>query len=103
MTIDDFTPINGRILLEVLLENSAYEGVIHRLDAGQEKSNLAIVKAVDSSYTGDIPLAIKVGDVVMFNKHSGTVWKLDRFNKDEPEYRIIKYEDIFGILRWQPS
>lgn len=101
MHIEDLIPINGRIVIEVLKDDSVYNGVIVRLDAGQEKSNLGIVKAIDTGYNGEAPLRIEVGDTVMFNKHSGSVIKLDRFEDKSPEYRVIKQDDVFGIIKCQ--
>jgi co-chaperonin GroES (HSP10) len=97
MDISRFEPVNGRLLIEVLPDDSVYDGAIVRLDMGQEKSNLAVVKAVSKVYNEDAP-AIPVGATVLFNKHSGSIIRLDRFDDNSPEYRVIKTQDILGLI-----
>jgi len=62
----------------------------------QDKSFDAVVVAVGEGYfidNGDvIPLEVKVGDVVMFSKHSGTELIID-----DEEYLIFNESELLGI------
>jgi co-chaperonin GroES (HSP10) len=98
MTIDQFTPVNDRILIEVIADEAQkYEGMLAVIDRTQEKSNLAIVKKVSAGYNGTTPF--QVGDKVMFLRHAGTVFKLDHFDAKATEYRLVKDVDILGIIK----
>lgn len=86
-------PLNGRILIEVVTEEEKYEGMIELTMGAKEKSNIALVKTLPIGYTSEsVPL--KEGDKVIFNLNSGSILVLDKFNKDVPEFRLIKEDDI---------
>jgi co-chaperonin GroES (HSP10) len=98
MNIEDITPLHDRVVIHVLPETQEYDGMLDLSAAKtQESSNIALIITLPVGYneTG----LLSVGRKVLFNRHSGTVIKLDRFDKHAPEYRLIKEEDIQAILK----
>lgn len=91
MHVDQLVPLNDRILIEVIPdETQKYEGMIAVQETAQEKSNIAVVKAVPPMYNS----YVQVGDKVVFNRHAGSVFKTDHFDKSAPEFRLIKESDL---------
>lgn len=41
-----------------------------------------------------VPLSVKIGDIVYFNKYSST-----KFNYDGVDYYLLREEDIYGYIR----
>lgn len=96
MQASNIRPLNGRIFIKVLDEVEEYKGAIELAPTGQEKSNIALVERLPVNYVSANPL--KVGDKVIFNRHSGSVLNFDKFAKNAPEYRLIKEEDILCLI-----
>lgn len=92
MTQEQIQPTNDRILIEVLDETQEYGGAIELAPTSKEPSQIAEVKRVYNE--GDFT----EGDKVIFNRHSGAVIVLDKFNINAPEYRLIKKEDIYAKI-----
>ena len=92
-----FRPLHDRVLIEVLDSEEKTSGGIIIPDTAKEKPQEGKVVAVGSgSRTEDgktIPMDVKVGDLVLFGKWSGTEVKM---NGDE--YLIMKESDIMGII-----
>jgi len=93
-----FRPLHDRVLIKVLDGEEKTSGGIIIPDTAKEKPQEGEVVAVGSgarSEDGKItPMDVKVGDIVLFGKWSGTEVKID--NK---EYSIMKESDIMGITK----
>tara|TARA_E500000178_G_C16877637_1_gene687441 strand:- start:55 stop:351 length:297 start_codon:yes stop_codon:yes gene_type:complete len=93
-----FRPLHDRVLIKVLDSEEKTAGGIIIPDSAKEKPQEGEVVAVGQglkSESGKIsPLDVKVGDVVLFGKWSGTEVKIDG-----KEYSIMKESDIMGISK----
>ena len=93
-----FRPLHDRVLIEVLDSEEKTAGGIIIPDTAKEKPQEGEVVAVGPGAKNDAgklsPMDVKVGDIVLFGKWSGTEVKID--NK---EYSIMKESDIMGISK----
>ena len=93
-----FRPLHDRVLIEVLEGEEKTAGGIIIPDTAKEKPQEGKVVAVGAgARTEDgkiIPMDVKIGDLVLFGKWSGTEVKID--GKD---YSIMKESDIMGITK----
>ena len=93
-----FRPLHDRVLIKVLDSEEKTSGGIIIPDTAKEKPQEGEVVAVGSgsrSEDGKIsPLDVKIGDIVLFGKWSGTEVKIDG-----TEYSIMKESDIMGIVK----
>jgi chaperonin GroES len=93
-----FRPLHDRVLIEVLDSEEKTSGGIIIPDTAKEKPQEGKVVAIGSgARTEDgkiIPMDVKVGDLVLFGKWSGTEVKIDG-----KEYSIMKESDIMGISK----
>ena len=91
-----FRPLHDRVLIEVLDGEEKTSGGIIIPDTAKEKPQEGKVVAIGSGTRTDdgkiIPMDVKVGDLVLFGKWSGTEVKIDG-----KEYSIMKESDIMGI------
>ncbi|MBI5097659.1 MAG: co-chaperone GroES [Nitrospirae bacterium] len=92
-----FKPLKDRLLVQYSDEPEKSSGGIYIPDSAKEKPQKGEVIAVGpGKITEDGKLQkmeIKVGDVVLFEKYSGS-----KINIDNEEYLIIKEDDILGII-----
>lgn len=90
-------PLGDRILVEVLEAEEKTKGGILLPDNAKEKPQQAKVVAVGKGRVSDegkrIELEVKVGDIVLFGKYSGTELKIDG-----QELMMLKEEDVLGIV-----
>ncbi|MBI4583385.1 MAG: co-chaperone GroES [Planctomycetes bacterium] len=91
-------PLSDRVIIrpEEPVERSA--GGIYLPDTAKEKPARGKVIAVGAGRlvekTGErLPLAIKVGDQVLYGKYSGSEVKVNGI-----EYTIVKEQEILGVL-----
>ena len=93
-----FRPLHDRVLIKVLESEEKTSGGIIIPDTAKEKPQEGEVVAVGPGATNEAgklaPMAVKVGDVVLFGKWSGTDVKIDG-----KEYSIMKESDIMGISK----
>ena len=93
-----FSPLHDRVLIEVLDSEEKTSGVIIIPDTAKEKPQEGkVVAVVPVAKTDDgkiIPMDVKIGDLVLFGKWSGTEVKIDG-----TEYSIMKESDIMGISK----
>ncbi len=93
-----FRPLHDRVLIEISDGEEKTSGGIIIPDTAKEKPQEGEVVAVGSgarTEDGKItPMDVKVGDIVLFGKWSGTEVKID--SKD---YSIMKESDIMGISK----
>ena len=87
-----FRPLHDRVLIKVLESEEKTAGGIIIPDTAKEKPQKATVVAVAKG-TKDNPMTVKVGDVVLYGKYSGTELKFD--GKD---YLIMSEKDILAIV-----
>ena len=93
-----FRPLHDRVLIKVLDSEEKTAGGIIIPDTAKEKPQEGEVVAVGSGAKNEegkvSPMDVKLGDIVLFGKWSGTEVKID--NK---EYNIMKETDIMGISK----
>ena len=91
-----FRPLHDRVLIKVLDSEEKTAGGIIIPDTAKEKPQEGEVVAIGPGIKNDqgklSPLDVKVGDIVLFGKWSGTDVKIDG-----REYSIMKEADIMGI------
>jgi len=91
-------PLQDRILVKRLEEKETKKGGIIIPDTAKEKPQEAEVIAVGPGKVTDDgkrqPMAVKVGDKILFGKYSGSEVKLG-----DEEYLIMREEDVLGILQ----
>ena len=90
-------PLQDRILVQRVEEETKTKGGIIIPDTAKEKPAEGKVKAVGNGKIGDdgkrVALEIKVGDRILFGKYSGTEVKIDG-----EEYLIMREDDVLGVI-----
>jgi len=90
-------PLKDRVLIKRLEEDQKTSGGLIIPDTAKEKPAkgevIAIGKGETDSNGNTIPMEVKVGDKVLFEKWSGNEIKID-----DQEFVIVKEIDIMGIL-----
>jgi chaperonin GroES len=92
-----FRPLHDRVLVRRVDAEAKSAGGIIIPDTAKEKPIQGEIVAVGPggrTETGDLqPLDVKVGDLVLFGKWSGTEVKVDG-----EEMLIMKESDLFGVV-----
>ena len=90
-------PLGERIVIKVVEETEQTTGGIFIPDSAKEKPQKGEVVAVGTGKTMENgekePMEVKVGDVVLFAKYSGTDVKVG-----DVEYKIISVKDALAII-----
>jgi chaperonin GroES len=90
-------PLHDRILVERVEEEEKTKTGIIIPDAAREKQQKGKIVAVGKGRVTDkgdvIPLDVKVGDVVLFEKYGGEELKID-----DKEYVILKEDGVVGVV-----
>jgi chaperonin GroES len=90
-------PLQDRILVKRVEEETTTKGGIIIPDSAKEKPAEGRIVAVGNGKLGDdgkrIPLELKEGDLVLFGKYSGTEVKIEG-----EEYMIMREDDILGVV-----
>ena len=93
----EIRPLGDRVVIKPLEAEEATEGGIILPDTAKEKSQEGKIVAVGKGKVlegGNIqPVEVKVGDKVLYDKHSGTEIKLDG-----DEHLITSEEDILAVI-----
>ena len=93
----NFRPLHDRVLVQPLDGEEKTAGGIIIPDTAKEKPSEGKIIAVGpGAKTEDgkiLPMEVKVGDLVLFGKWSGTEVKINGV-----EYSIMKESDIMGIM-----
>ena len=93
-----FRPLHDRVLIKVLDSEEKTSGGIIIPDTAKEKPQEGEIVAVGPGAINDVgkltPMDVKVGDIVLFGKWSGTEVKIDG-----KEYSIMKESDIMGVSK----
>ena len=91
-------PLHDRVLIKVLDSEEKTSGGIIIPDTAKEKPQEGEIVAVGPGAINDggklTPMDVKVGDIVLFGKWSGTEVKIDG-----KEYSIMKESDIMGVSK----
>lgn len=97
-----FKPLHDRVVVRRIEEDQRTAGGIIIPDSAKEKPQQGEVIAVGSGARNEtgalVPLDVKVGDLVLFGKWSGTEVKING-----EELLIMKESDILGILENTPG
>ncbi len=90
-------PLQDRILVQRVEEETKTKGGIIIPDTAKEKPAEGVVKAVGNGKVGDdgkrVALEIKVDDRILFGKYSGTEVKIEG-----EEYLIMREDDVLGVI-----
>lgn len=85
-------PLADRVLVEPAAAEQKTAGGIIIPDTAKEKPQKGIVVAVGNGKK-DEPMTVKVGDLVLYGKYSGT-----EINVDGKDYLIMRESDILAII-----
>ena len=92
-----FRPLNDRVLVEALDQESKTKGGIIIPDTAKEKPQQGkVIAAGPGARTEDgklQPMGVKAGDKILFGKWSGTEVKIDG-----DDLIIMKESDVLGVL-----
>jgi chaperonin GroES len=83
-----FKPLKDRVFVSYTEELEKTAGGIYIPDAAKEKPQKGKIESIGNEVKG-----VKVGDVILFDKYSGS-----KINIDNVEYLILKEEDILGVF-----
>ncbi len=90
-------PLHDRVLVKRLGEEEVTKGGIIIPDSAKEKPIKGEVVAAGPGKTDDsgkkIPMSVKAGDKVLFNKYAGTEIKLDGV-----EHLVMREDDILAVI-----
>ncbi len=90
-------PLQDRILVKRVEEETTTKGGIIIPDTAKEKPIEGKIEAVGKGRVGDdgkrIPLDVKKGDSVLFGKYGGTDVKIGG-----KEFLIMREDDILGVI-----
>lgn len=85
-------PLADRVLIEPMEAEDKTASGIYIPDTAKEKPQKGTVIAVGPG-SKDIPMEVKVGDVVLYGKYAGT-----ELSTDGKDYLIMKQADILAVV-----
>ncbi|HPH02843.1 MAG TPA: co-chaperone GroES [Spirochaetota bacterium] len=83
-------PLGDRVLVKISESESKTKSGLYIPENTKEKKNQGQVVAIGSSED----IKVKVGDVVLYDKYSGSVYTID-----EEEHIILRNDDILAIIK----
>ena len=90
-------PLQDRILVQRVEEETKTKGGIIIPDTAKEKPAEGVVKAVGNGKVAEdgsrVALELKVDDRILFGKYSGTEVKIEG-----EEYLIMREDDVLGVI-----
>jgi chaperonin GroES len=90
-------PLADRILAKRIEQKEQKRGTLVIPDSAREKPMEGKVLAVGSGKRDKegnrIPLTVKVGDRILFGKHTGTDIKID-----DDEHVVLREDEVLGII-----
>jgi chaperonin GroES len=90
-------PLQDRVIVKRIEEEAKSKGGIIIPDTAKEKPQEGKVMAVGKGKANEdgkvTPLDVRVNDLILFGKYSGT-----EINIDGEEHLIMREEDILGII-----
>lgn len=87
----NFKPLDKRVLLQRVEEETKTTSGIIIPDNAKEKPLMGVVKAISTKIEKDCDF--KVGDTVVFDKYKGSEVKIDG-----EIYIVIEAEDLLGVI-----
>ncbi|MFQ5579510.1 MAG: co-chaperone GroES [Nitrospiria bacterium] len=84
----NFKPLKDRVFVSYSEEPEKTASGLYIPDAAKEKPQQGKIEAVGSEVK-----EVKVGNIILFDKYSGSKIKLE-----DQDYLILKEEDILGII-----
>ncbi|HDP54986.1 MAG TPA: co-chaperone GroES [Bacteroidetes bacterium] len=85
-------PLADRVLVEPMEAEEKTASGIYIPDTAKEKPQKGTVVALGSG-TKDVTMEVKIGDVVLYGKYSGT-----EINVDGKDFLIMKQADILAVV-----
>ena len=85
-------PLGDRVIIEASSAEEKTAGGLIIPDTAKEKPQQGTVLAVGPG-TSDVKMTLKVGDVVLYGKYSGT-----EISYQGHDYLIMKESDIYAII-----
>jgi chaperonin GroES len=82
-------PLGDRVLVKISESESKTKSGLYIPDNTKEKKNQGQVVAIGSSEE----ITVKAGDMVLYDKYSGTVYTIDN-----EEHIILRIDDILAII-----
>lgn len=90
-------PLHDRIVVKVEVKDNVTEGGIHVVEFRQKKERCGEVVAVGEGLINSkgerMPMALKVGDRVIFGSYAGTEIQIDG-----EEYQIMRESDVACVV-----
>ena len=90
-------PLNDRVLVKRLESEERTASGLYIPNTAKEKPSKGEVVAVGPGKHADdgklVPMTVKVGDMVLFNKYAGTEVKIDG-----AEHLVMREDDILAII-----
>lgn len=90
-------PLADRVVIKVIEDTAQTSGGIFIPDSAKEKPQRGEVVAVGPGKTLDSgerePIDVKVGDIILYAKYSGTDVKIDNEN-----YKILSIKDALAVV-----
>ena len=91
-------PLQDRVIVKAKEAEETTKGGLFLPDTAKEKPIEGTIVAVGEGKVADngtvTKLTVKVGDIVLYGKYSGTEIKIDG-----EEYLIMRESDIYGIVK----
>ena len=94
--IENFKPMHDRVLIKRRKADNKTTGGLYIPDQAIEKTMDAEVIKVGTGLIENgevIPLVVKPGDIILFNKWSG-----EEIILDDEEFLLIQEHDIIGVI-----
>ena len=95
-------PLADRVVVEHVEQDEKSAGGVFLPDTAKEKPQEGIVLAVGTGRVIDngktLPMAVKVGDRVIYSKYSGSEVKIDG-----KEYLIVSEKDVLAVVDKVPA
>lgn len=90
-------PLHDRVLVKRIESEEKTAGGLYIPDTAKEKPSRGAIVAVGPGKRDDagklIPMCVKAGDLVLFNKYAGTDVKLDG-----EDHLVMREDDILAII-----
>lgn len=90
-------PLHDRVLVKRLEEEEVTKGGIIIPDTAKEKPIKGVIVAAGPGKISDdgknVPMSVKAGENVLFNKYAGTEVKIDGV-----EHLVMREDDILAII-----
>ncbi len=94
----NITPLHDRVIVKPSTPEETTKGGIIIPDTAKEKPQQGEIIAVGQGKTTEegklVPMQVKVGDVVLYGKYSGT-----EFTIDGEELLMMRESDVFAIVK----